>query len=356
MVEDMEFLKILKMLAPGTEFREGLDSIVKAKTGALILIADNDKIEGLVDGGFFINQDYMPASIYELAKMDGAIVISKDLKKIYYANTQLIPDSTISTYETGTRHRNAERTAKQTNELVICISQRRGIITLFKGDQRYLLNDSSVVLNRANQAIQTLEKYKVVLVETLSELDSLEFDDIVSLENVVNAIHRFEAVLRMGKEVERQIIELGIDGRLIKMQLDELISGVEMDEYYMIQDYIVDFDEDIASTTKRVIGLINNVEYDKLTNAELIAKIFGYEGIESISEFFVSPRGYRILNKIPKMPSNIINNLVEEFTSLQGIVTASLNELDDVDGIGEVRAKTIKQSLRRMREQASIET
>lgn len=350
-----DFMNILKILAPGTAFREGLDNILKAKTGALILISDLEEAQEVVDGGFYINQEYMPANIYELAKMDGAIVISKDLKKIYYANTQLIPDNSIPTFETGTRHRTAERVAKQTNELVICISQRRGIITIFKGNMRYLLDDVGTVLVRANQAIQTLEKYKMVLDETLAQMNQLEFDDVVSLENVINTIHRFEAVMRMSEEVERHVIELGSEGRLIKMQLDELINNIKEDEYYMIQDYIVDYEDNLNNTTKRVLGMIREIDYDRLVNNELIAKIFGYDSVDDISDFFVSPRGYRILNKIPKMPTNIINNLVNEFTSLQGIVFATLDELDDVEGIGEIRAKNIKQSLRRMKEQANIE-
>lgn len=202
-----EILEILRIVAPGTTLREGLDNILKAKTGALIVIPEKEEfMEQIVDGGFKIDQDFTPANIYELAKMDGAIVISKDLKKILMANTQLVPDYTIKTLETGTRHRTAERVAKQTNELVICISQRRGIITIFKGDFRYVINETSSVIMRANQTLEALEKYKTVFDHMLNILSEHEFDDIVSLETVANTIYRSEIIMRMETEVDRKSV------------------------------------------------------------------------------------------------------------------------------------------------------
>lgn len=207
--KDEELVNILKTIAPGTKIREGLDNILKAKTGALIIIGDSKEIMDLVDGGFKIDEEYTPARLYELAKMDGAIVLSKDLKRILFANTQIIPSSRITTEETGTRHRTAERTAKQTGELVISISQRRNVITIFKGNTRYLLEDTSKVLTKANQALQTLQRYKNVFDEKLITLNEYEFNDIVSLENVIIAIQRAEMVMKVAELVQRQIYELG---------------------------------------------------------------------------------------------------------------------------------------------------
>ena len=187
-----EIIEVLKTIAPGTPIREGLENILKAKTGGLIVIGDGKEVMDIADGGFYLDVDYSPARLYELAKMDGAIIISADLKKILYANTQLIPSSSIPTVETGTRHRTAERTAKQTGDLVISISQRRNIITVFKGNDRYILEDTDVVLNKANQGVQTLEKYKKVFDNKLSTLNEYEFNDIVTLENVIIAIQRAE--------------------------------------------------------------------------------------------------------------------------------------------------------------------
>lgn len=201
--------EILKQIAPGTEIREGLDNILKARTGALLLITDNKEvIQEVVDGGFNINEDYNSAKLYELAKMDGAIILSGDFKKILLANAQLIPSHTIQTVETGTRHRTAERTAKQTGELVISISQRRNIITIFKDSERYILEDTDIVLSKANQAIQTLERYKKVFDNKLSILNEYEFNDIVTLDNVITAIQRAEMVMQIVEEIENQIYEL----------------------------------------------------------------------------------------------------------------------------------------------------
>ena len=207
--KESSLTEILKKIAPGTDIREGLDNILKARTGALLLITDKKEvIQEVVDGGFNINEDYNSAKLYELAKMDGAIILSGDFKKILLANAQLIPSHTIQTVETGTRHRTAERTAKQTGELVISISQRRNIITIFKDNERYILEDTDLVLSKANQAIQTLERYKKVFDSKLSILNEYEFNDIVTLDNVITAIQRAEMVMQIVEEIEKQIYEL----------------------------------------------------------------------------------------------------------------------------------------------------
>ena len=342
--------EILKLIAPGTPIRDGLENILRARTGALLLITDNsDVLKQVVDGGFTINEEYSSAKLYELAKMDGAIVLSGDLKKILYANAQLIPSHDITTVETGTRHRTAERTAKQTGELVISISQRRSIITVFKGNDRYILEDTDVVLNKANQAIQTLEKYKKVFDNKLSILNEYEFNDIVTLENVVIAIQRAEMVMRIVEEIQRQIYELGDDGRLVKMQLDELIGGLEKEEELIIKDYIVPTRK--KRTPQKVLESLEELNYEDLSKEAVIAKLLGYENFDNYDEVAVYTKGYRILNKIPRMPSNIVENLVDSFKSFQHILAADTEGLDEVEGIGEVRARTIKQSLRRMQEQ-----
>ena len=230
--------EILKLIAPGTPIRDGLENILKAKTGALIVISDTKEVLDLVDGGFRLDIDYTSSRLYELAKMDGAIVLSADLKRILYANTQLIPDSSIITTETGTRHRTAERTAKQTGALVISISQRRSIITIFKGNERYVLEDTSKVISKANQALQTVEKYKKVFDSKLSLLNEYEFNDIVTLENVIISIQRAEMVRKMVEEVERAIFELGDEGRLLEIQLKELVGDLENEELLIVKDYM----------------------------------------------------------------------------------------------------------------------
>ncbi len=339
---------VLKLIAPGTPIRDGLENILRAKTGALLLITDNNEvIKEIVDGGFVINEEYTSSKLYELAKMDGAIVLSGDMKKILYANTQLIPEHEIQTTETGTRHRTAERTAKQTGELVISISQRRNIITVFKGNDRYVLEGTDVVLNKANQAIQTLEKYKKVFDNKLNILNEYEFNDIVTLQNVLLAIQRAEMVMRIVEEIQSQIYELGDDGRLVKMQLEELIGGLEKEESLIIKDYMVRK----KTEPDDILDELKELEYEEILKESSIAKLLGYEYFDNYDEVAVYPKGYRILSKVPRMPTNIVENLVDSFKSFQHILAADIESLDEVDGIGEVRARTIKQSLKRMQEQ-----
>ena len=347
-VKEDNITSVLKLIAPGTPIRDGLENILRAKTGALLLITDkSDILKEVVDGGFIINEDYTSSKLYELAKMDGAIVLSGDLRKILYANAQLIPQREITTTETGTRHRTAERTAKQTGELVISISQRRNIITVFKANDRYVLEDTDVVLNKANQAIQTLEKYKKVFDNKLNILNEYEFNDIVTLQNVVLAIQRAEMVMRIVEEIQRQIYELGSDGRLVKMQLNELIGGLEKEEELIIKDYLVK----AQTVPGDIIEELRELEYEEVLKESAIAKILGYDYFDNYDELAVYPKGYRILNKVPRMPTNIVENLVDAFKSFQHILAADIESLDEVDGIGEVRARTIKQSLKRMQEQ-----
>ena len=321
---------VLKKIAPGTPIRNGLDNILNAKTGALIAVADNPEVLNLVDGGFKLDVEYSSSKLYELAKMDGAIILSSDFKKILYANTQLIPSPEIYTTETGTRHRTAERTAKQTGALVISISQRRGIITLFKGNMRYVLKDLSDIISKANQALQIVEKYKKVFDNKINLLNEYEFNDIVTLENVITVIQRAEMVMRIAEEVSRAIDELGEEGRLLEMQLDETVGDLEKEELLIIKDYIAPGKK---RTADKVLSELKSVNYEELIKPDKIANLLGYEDFDNYDEVGVYTRGYRILNKIPRMRSTIVENLVKSFKSFQHILVADIPQLDEVDGI-----------------------
>lgn len=342
--KDRKLMEMLKIMAPGTQLREGLENILRAKTGGLIVLGNSEEIMNAVDGGFKINSEYNPSYIYELAKMDGAIIVSTDLKKIICANAQLMPDSSIPTFETGTRHRTAQRIAKQTGAVTIAISQRRNVITIFKDDIKYILRDSSIILARANQAIQTLEKYVSVLDRVMSNLNVLEFQDLVTLFDVITAIQRTEMVMRIVAEIDRFICELGNEGRLISMQLNELIKDVEEEGILLIRDYCkseLDYEEVYKEIQKK-----NSEEFLNLDN---MGKTLGYGGVPLI-DTLISPRGYRMLSKIPRIPSAVIENLVIHFKELKSVMEASYEELDNVEGIGEARAKAIRNGLRRLRE------
>lgn len=343
-----KLLKVLRTVAPGTPLREGLENILRAKSGALIVIGDTPEVMEITEGGFVINADLTPASLYELAKMDGAIILSKDAKKILAANTQLIPNQNIPSSETGIRHRTAERVAKQLDTLVIAISQRRGVITTYEGTLKYVLRDPAVVLTKANQAIQTLEKYRSVMDKVMMELSALEFEDTVTLFDVTRAIQRVEMVLRVVKEIERYTSELGVEGRLVTMQMEELVSSVEDEGLLVIQDYATNIGEKSPSD---ILGIIGSWPAEDILDLSLIARALGYPGSAGILEQNVSPRGYRILEKIPRLPLPVIDNMVNTFGTLNKILVATIEELDDVEGIGEVRARSIKEGLNRYREQ-----
>ncbi|MGL4847667.1 MAG: DNA integrity scanning diadenylate cyclase DisA [Clostridium sp.] len=345
---DLEIKKILKMMCPGTALREGLENILRAKTGGLIVLGDSDDVMELVDGGFKINADYSPAYVYELAKMDGAIVLSRDIKRIVCANAQLVPSAEIPTVETGTRHRTAQRVARQTNKVTIAISQRRNIITVYKGDIKYVLRESSIILGRANQAIQTLEKYVSVLDRVINNLNLLEFQDLTTLFDVVTAIQRTEMVMRIVEEIRVYILELGNEGRLISMQLNELIRYVERDGILLIRDYCY-----YENEFNDIYDAIQKLTSEELIDLEAIARTLGH-GYTVLADTLISPKGYRVLSKIPRIPSTVIENLIKHFGSFNKIITAEIEDLDRVEGIGEARAKAIRNGLRRINEQISL--
>lgn len=346
--KDVEIKNILKLLCPGTALRDGLENILRAKTGGLIVLGDSEDVMSIADGGFMINADYSPAYIYELAKMDGAIIISSDLKKIVCANTQLVPDSSLTTFETGTRHRTAHRAAKQTGKIIIAISQRRNMITVYKGDIKYVLRDSSKILAKANQAVQTLEKYVSVLERVIGNLNLLEFQKLSTLFDVITAVQRTEMVMRIVEEINIYILELGNEGRLISMQLNELVRHIERDGILLIKDYLKE-DLDCEEIYKSIQKLTQN----ELLDLDIIAKEMGYQG-EPLVDTFVTPRGYRLLSKVPRIPANVIENVIKQFKDFNSIVNATIEELDQVEGIGEARATAIKNGIRKLNEQVSL--
>ena len=351
MREDDLVYKNLELVAPGTQLYEGLENILKAKTGALIVVGDSPEVLELVNGGFKIDAEMHPAALYELAKMDGAIVLSSAAKRILYANTQLTPDAMIPSYETGTRHRTAERVAKQTDQLVISISQRRNVITVYKSGWKYILREVSVILAKANQALSTLEKYRSVFQQSLTNLSALEFEDLVTLADVTTVLQRSQMVSRIASEIERYVIQLGSEGRLVHMQLEELMADIKDEGLLVFKDYF----ELGGVNPQDVWAEIEEWDSEDLLNLSLMTKALGYSASISSLEQSVTPRGYRILAKIPRLPMPVIENLVKEFGDLSTIMEASIEELDDVEGIGEVRAKAIKEGLRRLREQVLVD-
>ncbi|MBE3597178.1 MAG: DNA integrity scanning protein DisA [Hydrogenibacillus sp.] len=346
-----EFLmQVMQMIAPGKPLREGLENILRAKTGALIVLSDAPEVLKICDGGFALQCDYSPYYLYELAKMDGAIILSEDGKRILYANTQLIPDPSIPSVETGTRHRTAERTAKQTNKIVISISQRRGVITVYKGRHRYTLKETSIILSKAHQALATLEKYKAVLDQSLINLSALELEALVTLQDVVLVLLRIGMVLRIKAEVLRYVRELGDEGRLIRMQLDELVSGVDQEAEMIIRDYLAEGEK---RSIEEIMNGLSQLAAEELPDRAQIARLLGFGAANP--EEPLTTRGYRLLYRIPRLPMSVIHNLVRHFGSLGRILLASIEALDEVEGIGEARARAIKDGLKRIEQQVFLE-
>lgn len=346
------FYKTLRMVAPGTMMYDALEMILRARTGSLIVVGDTQEVLDLVNGGFKIDAEMHPSSLYELAKMDGAIILSSDARRILYANTHLTPDPMIPTQESGTRHRTAERVAKQTGQLVLAISQRRDLISLYKGNFRYTLRDISVILAKANQALSTLEKYKAVFQQSLTNLTALEFEELATLYDVTTCVQRAQMVHRIRTEIERYIAELGTEGRLVRMQLEELVADIQDEGFLVVRDYYQPQDDETAA---EVWASFNEWSSDDLLELTLIARRLGYASHMNNLDLSVTPRAYRVLTKVPRLPMPVIENLVQEFGRLPAVVQASLEDLDNVEGIGEVRARAIQEGLRRLREQVLLD-
>ncbi|MGI6065967.1 MAG: DNA integrity scanning diadenylate cyclase DisA [Bacillota bacterium] len=344
-------LTALRAVAPGTLIREGIENILRAKTGGLLVIGDHPEVRSIVEGGFEINAPMTATKLYELAKMDGAIILDEKAENIWKANAQLVPQSAIASDETGIRHRIAERVARQTGAMVIAISQRRSIITLYKGLLKYTLPDISVILTKANQAIQTLEKYRAVLEKALVNLSVLEFEEVVTVMDVVKVVQRVEMVKRIVSELDLYLAQLGVEGRLVNMQMEELMANVFEDGNFVLLDYVNTEEKELDQLNRSLWSLTG----EELLELTIISKIMGFGSSLSCLDMSVLPRGYRILNKIPRLPFPVIENLIKYFGSLQKILAATIEELDQVEGIGEVRAKAIKNGLLRLREQVFLD-
>src|SRR6476646_10878448 len=345
--QEPRLVKALEMVAPGTALREGIDNILHARTGGMIVIGDPEELAFLFSGGIKLDVDYTPALLYQVAKMDGAIACNANATKIAWANVQLTPDPTILSLETGTRHRTAERVSKQTDALVVCISERREVVTLFANGAKYVLQEIPAVLARANQALATLDKYRARFDQVSMRLTALEFEGGVTLHDALTVLQRSEMVTRMAVEIERYIVELGADGRLIEMQLEEMLTGVAADRSALVHDYILDPLEESFTAVMETLPRLPNQD---LLDFGRLGELLGYDRKLNTLDFPVTPRGYRILGRIPRLPESVVQNVVREFGTFDVMLAATGGELEAVEGVGEVRAKEIREGLRRLQE------
>ena len=270
---DPRLLAALEHIAPGTDLRQAIDDVIRSREGALWVIGDPAALSFLYSGGIRLDQPFMPQLLYELSKMDGAIIVNSPLSKLAYANVQLMPDPTIASNETGTRHRTAERVAKQTGALVISISQQRETVTVFVGDARYQLEGIADVLAKTNQALATLDTYRQRLEQALTRLTALEFQNAVVLDDVLVVLQRAELTTRMAEEIERDCVELGSEGRLIRLQLAELIGQVPVERQAVLRDYQA---SDSAAEAHAALAALAGLAYEDLLESEVLVELLGY--------------------------------------------------------------------------------
>jgi diadenylate cyclase len=344
---DPQLLSALERIAPGAELRQAIDDVIRSREGALIVIGDPAELSFLYSGGMRLDQPFTPQFLYELAKMDGAIIVNPTLTKIAYANVQLMPDPTIPSNETGTRHRTAERVAKQTGALVVSISQQRSTISVYVGQARYQLDQVAESLAKTNQALATLETYGQRLHQVLTRLTALEFQNAVVLDDVLIVLQRAEMTTRMAAEIERDCVELGSEARLIKMQLHELVGDVPADRAAVVYDYHAD-----GPGPKAALALegLHALPYRQLLEAERLIELLGYPRDVNPLDHSVAPRGFRILARIPRLPEGVVKQVVSQMGDLDAIVRASQRDLEAISGVGTVRAREIREGLRRLQE------
>ncbi|WP_462418553.1 DNA integrity scanning diadenylate cyclase DisA [Kytococcus sp. Marseille-QA3725] len=347
---------VLALLAPGTELRDGLERIVRGRTGALIVLGNDRIIDDLSTGGFELNVDFSATRMRELAKMDGAIVLSNDLTRIVRAAAQLAPDPAVETRESGTRHRTAERVARQTGVPVVSVSASMAMIALWMGDQRIVLEEVSAIQSRANQALQTLERYKSRLDEVASTLSALEIEDLVTVRDVAAVAQRLEMVHRIREEISHYVLTLGDDGRLVDLQLSELTAGLGNDRELLVRDYAPAHapasEEDIV---QGVLEQVSGLSTTELLDLGAVAAAMGHPATSDTLERAVSPWGYRLLSQVPRLPPAIVERVVLHFDGLQHLLGASFDDLHEIEGIGEIRARAIREGLSRMAETSLLD-
>ena len=350
--DDPRLRSTVASIAPGTPLREGLERILAGRTGALLVLGQDRTVDAISTGGFSLDVGFTATGLRELAKMDGAIILDRDSTRIMRAAVHLMPDSSITTEEAGTRHRTADRVARQTGIPVISVSQSMSIIAVYVGDNRYVLEGSAAILSRANQAVATLERYKQRLDEVSGTLSALEIEDLVTVRDVAAVAQRLEMVLRIAAEIEDYVIELGVDGRLMSLQLDELVSGVDAERQLLIRDYLPGGRR--VRDARVILQELESLSATDLLDIPAVAGALALGGPESL-DATIAPRGYRLLAKVPRLPGTVVERLVDHFASLQKLLAAGIEDLQAVDGVGETRARSVREGLSRLAESSILE-
>lgn len=355
----------LAQVAPGTPLRAGLDRVVRAKAGALLVLGDGPEVLSICSGGFLVDAPYSPQRLSELAKMDGAIIVSASCERIARANVHLVPDPTVPTSETGTRHRTAERVARSLVVPVVSASEEMGVINLYAGGSKHQLQDVGRLLDRANQALQTLERYKSKLEDALNSLTSAELEDAVALRDVVTVVQRGEMVNRITEEIETMIIELGIEARLLRLQLDEVYGDIDEELELVVADYLPpgrnaadawasfsSLSDDEVLDLKTAVRLLDSDHVDAI-NSTRGANGDGELKVDVDRE--IAPKGLRLLRRVHTLSEQQAVAVAEHFGGLPRLQRATVMDLMAVDGVDERLASSIKETLQRVTESAILD-
>jgi diadenylate cyclase len=345
-------LDALAGVSPGRPLWEGLDRILQAGMGALVVVGDGPEVLAICSGGFLLDAAFTPQRLSELAKMDGAIILAPDASRIARANVHLVPNPHVPTSETGTRHRTAERVARSIPVPVISVSEDQQVISVYVGAEKHPLEAIPRLLNRANQGLSTLERYKNRLDTVSASLSALEIEDLVTLRDVMTVLQRTEMVRRIAEEIEGHIVELGEDGRLVRLQLDELMGGVEDERRLVLGDY---FQEDESWDLDEALRVLASMETDELLDLKASASKLHLPGATLDLDAGLSPRGLRLLSKVPRLPDDVTGLIVAQFSSLQKLLRASVEDLEQVEGVDEARARAIKEALARLAETSLLD-
>src|SRR5262245_8509978 len=338
----------LARVAPGTPLRDGIDRIVRAKAGALLVLNDGPDVLAICSGGFLVDAPFSPQRLSELAKMDGAIIISTDGGRIARANVHLVPDPTVPTSETGTRHRTAERVARSLDVPVISASEEMGVINVYAGGVKRQLQEVGRLLDRANQALQTLERYKVRLDETLSNLTALEIEDVVTVRNVVAVVQRGEMVHRIADEIETMIVELGVDARLLRLQLDETYSEVDDELDDVIADYLP-----AGRNPDDTLAELARLRDDDVLDARTTLATLHLGDVDLDDE--IAPKGLRLLHRVHKLSPELAQKIANQFGGLARLQRVTVDELMAVEGVDYSTAETVKDTLDRVTENTILD-
>lgn len=338
----------LARVAPGTPLRDGIDRIVRSKAGALVVLSDEPDVLAICSGGFLVDSPFSPQRLSELAKMDGALIITSDGGRIARANVHLVPDPTVPTSETGTRHRTAERVARSLDVPVVSASEEMGVINVYAGGSKRQLQDVGPLLDRANQALQTLERYKTRLDDAIAKLTALEIEDVVTVRDMVAVVQRGEMVHRIADEIETMIIELGVDARLLRLQLDEIYSDIEDELDLVVADYLPPL-RHAEDTLKEMAELKD----DDVLDPRMALATLHLGDVELDAE--IAPRGLRLLGRVNSLPPEVAARLASEVGGLARLQRATVDDMMGVDGVDETIAGTVRDTLQKVAENTILD-